>query len=133
MLKFNGNFYFYFILPKKRLTLNRNFALVFFRYVFSGYESIPPHFNPDVYKLDLTTLVWTLVNCSGIPPLPRDFHTATAVGDFMFIFGGRSGEQEQENQRVGAFDIISRTLRLRSISIWHQDSNSRPLGLILII
>jgi hypothetical protein len=66
-------------------------CFVSFRYIFSGYESVPPHFNPDVYKLDLTTLVWTLVNCSGSPPLPRDFHTATAVGDNMIIFGGRSG------------------------------------------
>jgi len=24
--------------------------------------------------------------------MPRDFHTATAIGDLMFVFGGRSGE-----------------------------------------
>jgi hypothetical protein len=52
---------------------------------------MPPHFNPDVYKLDLTTFVWSAVNCAGMPPLPRDFHTATAIGDCMFVFGGRSG------------------------------------------
>ena len=62
-----------------------------FRYIFSGFESVPPHFNPDLYKLDLTTFVWKLLNCEGTPPLPRDFHTATAIGDCMFVFGGRSG------------------------------------------
>ena len=62
-----------------------------FRYIFSGFESAPPHFNPDLYKLDLTTFVWKLLNCEGTPPLPRDFHTATAIGDCMFVFGGRSG------------------------------------------
>jgi hypothetical protein len=24
--------------------------------------------------------------------MPRDFHTATAIGDLMFVFGGRSGK-----------------------------------------
>ena len=65
---------------------------LFSRYIFSGYEMTIPHFNPDVYKLDLKTFEWTLLKCYGNPPMPRDFHTATAIGDLMFVFGGRSGE-----------------------------------------
>ena len=32
---------------------------------------------------------WTLLRCSGEPPVCRDFHSATAIGDFMYVFGGR--------------------------------------------
>ena len=28
--------------------------------------------------------------CIGEPPVHRDFHSATAIGTNMFIFGGRS-------------------------------------------
>ena len=30
------------------------------------------------------------------PPMYRDFHTATAIGDKMFIFGGRSDKSANE-------------------------------------
>ena len=32
---------------------------------------------------------WSLLQCKGEPPAYRDFHSATAIGDSMFIFGGR--------------------------------------------
>ena len=32
---------------------------------------------------------WCLLQCRGEPPAYRDFHSATAIGDCMFIFGGR--------------------------------------------
>ena len=31
-----------------------------------------------------------LQSCIGEPPVHRDFHSATAIGSNMFIFGGRS-------------------------------------------
>jgi hypothetical protein len=31
-----------------------------------------------------------LQTCIGEPPVHRDFHSATAIGTNMFIFGGRS-------------------------------------------
>ena len=33
---------------------------------------------------------------SSEPPMYRDFHTATAIGDKMFIFGGRSDKSANE-------------------------------------
>ena len=32
---------------------------------------------------------WTLLRCRGEPPAYRDFHSATAIGDCMYVFGGR--------------------------------------------
>ena len=81
-------------------------------YVFSGYESESPHLNPDVYKLDLKSFEWKLVNYfGGTPPLARDFHTATAIGDCMFVFGGRSKGQGGEYycDRLSIFDTTTQT------------------------
>jgi len=43
-----------------------------------------------VYRLNLRTFHWELVKTTGENPIFRDFHSATAIGDCMFIFGGRS-------------------------------------------
>ena len=32
---------------------------------------------------------WSLLHCKGDPPAYRDFHSATAIGDCMYVFGGR--------------------------------------------
>ena len=32
---------------------------------------------------------WALLHCKGEPPAYRDFHSATAIGDCMYVFGGR--------------------------------------------
>jgi N-acetylneuraminic acid mutarotase len=61
-----------------------------FMYVFGGYEEIIERFGQDVYRLDLATYTWKLLVCIGEPPVHRDFHSATAIGTNMFIFGGRS-------------------------------------------
>lgn len=62
-------------------------------YVFGGYDDSvqDDHERPvQVFRLCLKQFEWTLVRCRGNLPLYRDFHTATAIGDKMFIFGGRS-------------------------------------------
>ncbi|CAG2112598.1 unnamed protein product [Medioppia subpectinata] len=59
-------------------------------YIFGGYEELTERFSNDIYCLDLTTYVWTYVNASGTPPSWRDFHSAVAYEDKMFVFGGRS-------------------------------------------
>jgi hypothetical protein len=40
-------------------------------------------------RLDLNSMRWTLLGCKGEPPAYRDFHSATAIGDCMYVFGGR--------------------------------------------
>lgn len=59
-------------------------------YIFGGYEESFSHYGPFVYKLDLVSMAWTQLECVGEPPIYRDFHSATPIGDYMFIFGGRS-------------------------------------------
>ena len=119
-----------------------------FMYVFGGYEENYERFGQDVYRLDLETYTWKLMvgdqvtcpplilnmsdqSCSGEPPVHRDFHTATAVGDMMVIFGGRSdlttGAHWQVNNlgpdyysnKVSYYDSLTST--------WHSPDISPPL------
>lgn len=61
-------------------------------YVFGGYEEETDRFSQDVYVLDLQTKIWKYRHCYGTPPSWRDFHSAVAIGDKIFIFGGRSDQ-----------------------------------------
>jgi len=58
-------------------------------YVFGGYEEEIDQFSQDVHMLDLRTMEWRHLTPKGEPPSYRDFHSATAIGDCMYIFGGR--------------------------------------------
>jgi hypothetical protein len=47
--------------------------------------------NPLVPQTDQSMKVPLFAqSCSGEPPVHRDFHSATAIGTNMYIFGGRS-------------------------------------------
>ncbi|XP_055980352.1 host cell factor 1-like [Sorex fumeus] len=42
----------------------------------------------DLWTLDIETLTWNKPTLSGLAPLPRSLHSATTIGNKMFIFGG---------------------------------------------
>lgn len=58
-------------------------------YIFGGYEEEEDQFSQDVHALHFPTVTWYYVSTKGTPPRWRDFHSATAVGHCMYIFGGR--------------------------------------------
>nr|CAD7572769.1 unnamed protein product [Timema californicum] len=58
-------------------------------YIFGGFVENIDRFSQEVYMLDLLTFHWSNVNTQGAPPPYRDFHSATAVGRRMYVFGGR--------------------------------------------
>lgn len=59
-------------------------------YIFGGYEDYVEKFSNEVHALDFNTMTWSLVRTQGKPARWRDFHSATGIGDCMYIFGGRS-------------------------------------------
>lgn len=63
-------------------------------YIFGGYEEQSDIFSNEIYALDFRTFTWSLMRVKGALPnnICRDFHTATAVGSKMYVFGGRSDE-----------------------------------------
>lgn len=58
-------------------------------YIFGGFEYLTDQYSQEVHSLDLITFRWDFVLTKGTPPSHRDFHSATAVGNRMYIFGGR--------------------------------------------
>ncbi|XP_051824265.1 host cell factor 1-like [Antechinus flavipes] len=42
----------------------------------------------DLWILDIETLMWNKPNLSGVAPLPRSLHSATTIGNKMYVFGG---------------------------------------------
>ena len=42
----------------------------------------------DLWILHIDTMTWSKPQLNGIPPLPRSLHSATMIGNRMFVFGG---------------------------------------------
>ena len=42
----------------------------------------------DLWAFEPSESVWTQVETEGVPPSPRSFHRATAIGDKLYVFGG---------------------------------------------
>ncbi|XP_059161103.1 kelch domain-containing protein 3-like [Physella acuta] len=85
-------------------------------YIFAGYEEFTDRFSNDMNYFNFETFEWIPIVVNGKPARWRDFHTATAVGDIMYIFGGRcdvGGDQFTNNEiycnKVMAFDTTSNT------------------------
>ncbi|KAK1931893.1 RNA polymerase II-associated protein 3 [Phytophthora citrophthora] len=62
--------------------------------VFGGNGQLNDERMNDVWIFDVEKHRWTLLQCSGDIPLPRSYHTAHTVGEFLFVVGGRTGESE---------------------------------------
>ncbi|XP_050682773.1 host cell factor 1-like [Leptidea sinapis] len=42
----------------------------------------------DLWVLDIESMSWTKPELGGPPPLPRSLHTATVIGQHMYVYGG---------------------------------------------
>ncbi|RUS81731.1 hypothetical protein EGW08_010485 [Elysia chlorotica] len=85
-------------------------------YIFAGYEEFTDRFSNDVSYLDLKTFEWVPLRILGKPARWRDFHTTTAIGTTMYVFGGRcdvGGDQFTNNEiycnRIMSFDTLTNT------------------------
>ena len=85
-------------------------------YIFGGYEELTERFSNDIYVLDLKTFVWKYLSVRGTPPSWRDFHSAVAFNNKMFVFGGRSdrsgpnhSQQELYCNLIMFFDTTTNT------------------------
>jgi hypothetical protein len=48
----------------------------------------------DVHALDVSDinrLEWTKIECEGVPPISRGYHTSNLVGNKMVVYGGSDG------------------------------------------
>ncbi|XP_049939658.1 kelch domain-containing protein 3 isoform X1 [Schistocerca serialis cubense] len=98
-------------------------------FVFGGFEEQMDRFSQDVYALDLRTMVWRYIITQGDPPSYRDFHSANAIDDRMYIFGGRGdvygpyhSQEELYSNSIMYLDTAT--------GVWHQPRTTGdiPLG-----
>ncbi|XP_040002725.1 host cell factor 2 isoform X2 [Xiphias gladius] len=54
-------------------------------YIFGGMQGCR---LDDLWQLDLDTMVWSTPETRGSTPLPRSLHSASVIGNKMFVFGG---------------------------------------------
>lgn len=70
-----------------------------YMYIFGGYEEVADIFSQDVFRLNLYTMTWQYIVTKGTPARWRDFHSSSAIGSKMYIFGGRGDRQGQFHSR----------------------------------
>eukprot|EP00794_Sanderia_malayensis_P017661 gene17661-19419_t len=57
-------------------------------YIFGGFKEMDERFASDLHFLETKTMTWHQPS-QETPSIWRDFHTATAIGTKMYVFGGR--------------------------------------------
>ncbi|KRY37343.1 Kelch domain-containing protein 3, partial [Trichinella spiralis] len=97
--------------------------------IFGGFVEYTQQFSNDVFILDLDTFIWRRPNVTGVKPSWRDFHTATVIGDRMYVFGGRSDEAGPHHSNVERYPTDLFYLDLSTFE-WHevQTTGERPTG-----
>lgn len=75
--------------------------------IFGGSGEGESNYLNDLHILDLKTMVWMNIEVRGDIPVPRDSHSATAVGHKLFVYGGDCGDRYQGG--VDMLDVHSLT------------------------
>ncbi len=61
-------------------------------YIFGGWNG--KDFFNDILTFDLERMIWSKLETSGIPPIPRQGHASCVVGDNLIIQGGFSFDEK---------------------------------------
>ena len=95
-------------------------------YIFGGFEEESQTFSCELHRLDLMTFIWTLVKVTtnGSPPKYLDFHTCTALGDCLYVFGGRGDVAGATHTGQGVYDNTMRVFN----SVSNQWTSSKSEG-----
>lgn len=75
--------------------------------IFGGSGEGESNYLNDLHILDLKSMVWMNIEVKGDIPVPRDSHSATAVGHKLFVYGGDCGDRYQGG--VDMLDVHSLT------------------------
>nr|XP_029492876.1 kelch domain-containing protein 3-like [Oncorhynchus nerka] len=88
--------------PQNQVPVNRkgHSAVVFSSamYIYGGYIDMRAS-SQEFWKLELDTMVWSLLDCTQteVGPGPRHSHSAMTHLDCMYLFGGLRGLREQRD------------------------------------
>ncbi|MED6134457.1 hypothetical protein PIB30_037254 [Stylosanthes scabra] len=65
--------------------------------IFGGSGEGRANYLNDLHILELGTMRWTCPELKGEFPVPRDSHSAIAIGNKLIVYGGDSGDQYHGN------------------------------------
>ncbi|MQM08219.1 hypothetical protein Taro_041075 [Colocasia esculenta] len=85
--------------------------------IFGGSGEGEGNYLNDVHILDLKTMTWTSPDVKGDLPVPRDSHTAVAIGNQLFVYGGDCGDRYH-----GEVDVLEMETLIWSRLIVHGSS-----------
>lgn len=87
-------------------------------FIFGGFEDDIDQFTCMVYSLNFDTMTWNYIQTFGDPPSYRDFHSATAINDKMYIFGGRGDRHSPYHSQEEIYTTEMVFLDLKTLQ-WH--------------
>ncbi|XP_065851932.1 protein GLUTELIN PRECURSOR ACCUMULATION 3-like [Euphorbia lathyris] len=61
--------------------------------IFGGSGEGEANYLNDLHVLDLKTMTWSSPEVKGDVPVPRDSHSAVAIGNKLFVYGGDRGDR----------------------------------------
>ncbi|VDM42343.1 unnamed protein product [Toxocara canis] len=86
-------------------------------------------FSRETYAFDLQTHQWSEIRTTGVAPQWRDFHTACAINNKMYVFGGRSDQLGQFHSSRDLYCDRLKVLDLKTTQ-WYEPNvtGDRPSG-----
>ncbi|XP_039032195.1 rab9 effector protein with kelch motifs-like isoform X3 [Hibiscus syriacus] len=75
--------------------------------IFGGSGEGGANYLNDLHVLDLRTMTWTSPQVRGHIPVPRDSHSAVAIGNKLVVYGGDCGDRYHGD--VDIFDMDAST------------------------
>ncbi|RWR94309.1 rab9 effector protein with kelch motifs-like protein isoform X1 [Cinnamomum micranthum f. kanehirae] len=75
--------------------------------IFGGSGEGEGNYLNDVHVLDLKTMKWTSPEVKGDLPAPRDSHTAVAIENKLFVYGGDCGDRYHGEVDVLDLDTLT--------------------------
>lgn len=84
--------------------------------IFGGSGEGDTNYLNDLHVLDLKTMRWSYPEIKGNSPVPRDSHSAVAVGTRVFVYGGDCGDRYEGD--IDVFDLDTLTWsRVRNVKL----------------
>ncbi|GAV80141.1 Kelch_3 domain-containing protein/Kelch_4 domain-containing protein [Cephalotus follicularis] len=75
--------------------------------IFGGSGEGEANCLNDLHVLDLKTMRWTSPEVKGDIPVPRDSHSAVAIGNKLFVYGGDCGDRYNGDADVLDMDTFT--------------------------
>ncbi|GLJ50853.1 hypothetical protein SUGI_1083270 [Cryptomeria japonica] len=75
--------------------------------VHGGYGGPDPHWLEDILLLRTDSLEWYALNPGGKLPCARGYHSLTAIGAYVILFGGKGDSGIVKEDYMSVYDVVT--------------------------